>query len=60
MVGQTGVLTRENLVGDVHFMTGRSVFATVGQSPWWIVTALMALGCVIRRKRPQAARKDAS
>ncbi|RLB60478.1 MAG: apolipoprotein N-acyltransferase, partial [Deltaproteobacteria bacterium] len=32
------------LVGDVHFMRQRTVFATLGQAPWWIVTALMALG----------------
>ncbi|MBW2458009.1 MAG: apolipoprotein N-acyltransferase, partial [Deltaproteobacteria bacterium] len=58
VVTQSEVLKRETLIGDIHFMTGRTVFATVGQIPWWIVTALMALGCLIRRKRPAPAGKD--
>jgi len=60
VVVQSELFKLQSLVADVHFMRARTLFAMVGQAPWWIVTALMALACFIRRKRPTEPSKNAS
>lgn len=46
-----GTFKEEAILGTARYMTGRTVFQTLGHVPWWIVTALMVGACVVRRPR---------
>jgi apolipoprotein N-acyltransferase len=45
-----GVYTKENLVGEARFLRERTVYSTLGDIPWWILTALVGFASFRRRK----------
>ncbi|HRI66946.1 MAG TPA: apolipoprotein N-acyltransferase [Polyangium sp.] len=49
-VVNSGVYTKETLVGDVRFLRERTVYSALGDIPWWILTALVGLASFRRRK----------
>lgn len=46
-----GTFAEEALVGQVTFLGGSTVYSTLGDGPWWIVTLLVALASVVHRQR---------
>jgi apolipoprotein N-acyltransferase len=48
---KSGTFTEEALVGDVHMIAGKTVYARIGNAPWWLVTVLVVGACVVRRER---------
>lgn len=53
-VGRTivhsGVYTKENLVGEARFLKERTVYSAIGDSVWWLLTALVAFASFRSRK----------
>ncbi len=53
-VGRTivhgGVYTKENLVGEARFLKERTVYSAIGDSVWWLLTALAAFASFRSRK----------
>jgi apolipoprotein N-acyltransferase len=47
---QSGVYTKEALVGDARFMHERTIYSRIGDAPWWLLTALVAFASFRRRK----------
>ncbi len=47
---QSGVYTKENIVGEARFLRERTIYSRTGDTPWWILTALVAAASFRRRK----------
>jgi len=43
----------QTLLAEVHYLHGSTVYEALGNAPWWLATALMALGCALKRRRGQ-------
>jgi apolipoprotein N-acyltransferase len=51
LVDRTGLLTRENLRGTVHPLTGTTVYARLGDWPGWVALGILASALVLPRRR---------
>jgi len=51
VVRHGGTFSEESWVAPVRFIRNRTVFSYVGNTLWWLVTALMAVCCFLRRPR---------
>jgi apolipoprotein N-acyltransferase len=51
VVVRGGTFKEETLVGKVRFMSGRTVYQSVGDAPWWIVSAAAIGAALVPRRR---------
>jgi apolipoprotein N-acyltransferase len=55
IVTNTKTFTAEAQEGTVRWMRSHTVYETVGDAPWWLVTAAIAYACFRARSRSQVA-----
>jgi apolipoprotein N-acyltransferase len=51
VLAHSGTFATEKLAGEVRFMSGSTVYRVVGDIPWWIAAAVIALMGVFTRPR---------
>ena len=49
-----GTFQKETVMGEARFLTGGTLYRTIGDIPWWLLAAALLAGCFVRRK-PRAA-----
>ncbi|MBW2527324.1 MAG: apolipoprotein N-acyltransferase [Deltaproteobacteria bacterium] len=50
-----GTFREEALLGTARYLTARTVYRTLGDLPWWLVTAAMVGAAIVRRPRRKTA-----
>jgi apolipoprotein N-acyltransferase len=48
---QSSTFREEALMGEVRMLEGKSIYARIGNGPWWLVTALLVAACFIHNPR---------
>ena len=54
VVAHSSVGKEDTVLGTAHYMRAWTVYAAIGNAPWWLLTAVMAAACVVRKPRRQA------